>query len=101
MCRMTGTDPTNPTTTDSTGKKTANKLNDAQRQQYYDAFVQAQASLDSAQNAVTQAQVAYDTARQSEVTQIAQAEATLKDAQQTLDALKNPARAIWPRPRHR
>ena len=32
--------------------------------------------------------MAYDTARQSEVTQIAQAEAALKDAQQTLDALQ-------------
>jgi HlyD family secretion protein len=87
----TGTDPTNPTTTDASGTKKANKLNNAQRQQYYDAFVSAQASLDSAQNAVTQAQVAYDTARQSEVTQIAQAEASLKDAQQTLEALKNPS----------
>jgi HlyD family secretion protein len=87
----TGTDPTNPTTTDSTGKKKANKLNDAQRQQYYDAFVQAQAALDSAQNAVTQAQVAYDAARQNEITQNTQAEATLKDAQATLAALTNPS----------
>ncbi|HJZ49804.1 MAG TPA: biotin/lipoyl-binding protein, partial [Roseiflexaceae bacterium] len=59
----TGTDPTNPTTTNAQGQKKPNKLSDAQRQQYYDAFVQAQASLDSAQNAVTQAQVAYDAAR--------------------------------------
>ncbi|HEU5097620.1 MAG TPA: efflux RND transporter periplasmic adaptor subunit [Roseiflexaceae bacterium] len=86
----TGTDPNNPTTTDASGNKKANKLNDAQRQQYYDTFVQAQASLGSAQNAVTQAQVAYDTARQSEVTNIQQAEAALKAAQQELDALLNP-----------
>jgi HlyD family secretion protein len=86
----TGTDPTNPTTTSSDGTKKANKLNDAQRQQYYDTFVQAQASLDSAQNAVTQAQVAYDTARQNEVTSIQQDEAALQAAQQELDALLHP-----------
>jgi HlyD family secretion protein len=85
------TDPTNPTTTNSDGTKTANKLNNAERQQYYDTFVQAQAALDSAQNAVTQAQVAYDTARQSEVTSVQQAQATLKAAQDDLDALKNPS----------
>jgi HlyD family secretion protein len=86
-----GTDPTNPTTTDSTGKKTANKLNEAERQQYYDAFVQAQAALDSAENAVSQAQVAYDTARQNEVTSVQLAEATLKAAQDDLAALQNPS----------
>jgi len=86
-----GTDPTNPTTTSADGTKKANKLNDAERQQYYDAFVQAQASLDSAQNAVTQAQVAYDAARQNEVTSVQQAQATLKSAQDDLDALKNPS----------
>ena len=86
-----GTDPVNPTTTDASGKKKQNYLNDAQRRQYADAFVQAQASLDSAQNAVTQAQVAYDVARQKEVADIAQAEASLRDAQLQLDALKNPS----------
>jgi HlyD family secretion protein len=86
----TGTDPTNPSTTDSTGKKKPNTLNEAQRQQYYDAFVQAQAALDSAQNAVTQAQVAYDSARQKEVTDIAQAQAAVQTAQQDLDALMQP-----------
>ena len=35
--------------------------------------------------------MAYDSARQSEVTQIAQAEATLKAAQDDLSALKNPS----------
>ena len=87
----TGTDPTNPSTTDSTtGKKKPNTLNESQRQQYYDAFVQAQAALDSAQNAVTQAQVAYDSARQKELTDIAQAEASAQAAQQELDALLQP-----------
>jgi HlyD family secretion protein len=86
----TGTDPNQPSTTDSTGKKKPNTLNESQRQQYYDAFVQAQASLDSAQNAVTQAQVAYDNARQKEITDIEQAQAAVQDAQATLDALMNP-----------
>jgi HlyD family secretion protein len=85
-----GTDPTNPSTTDAAGKKKPNKLNDAQRQQYYDAFVQAQTALDSAQNAVTQAQLAYDSARQKEVTDVQQAEAAVNDTQQQLDTLNNP-----------
>ncbi|MBK9710845.1 MAG: HlyD family efflux transporter periplasmic adaptor subunit [Kouleothrix sp.] len=87
----TGTDPINPTTTDSTGKKKQNYLNDAQRQQYADAYIQAKAQLDSAQNAVTQAQVSYDTARASEATQVTQAEAAVADAQAQLDALKSPS----------
>ena len=53
----TGTDPTNPSTTNAAGKKVANKLNDSQRQQYYDSFIQAQAALHSAETAVQQAQV--------------------------------------------
>jgi HlyD family secretion protein len=85
-----GTDPTNPTTTNSQGQKVANKLNESQRQQYYDAFVQAQAALDSAQNAVTQAQVAYDAARQKEIADVAQSEAALQDARRDLDTLLNP-----------
>src|SRR5262249_50573051 len=79
------------TTTDpKTGKPKKNKLNDAQRQQYYDTYVQAQSALASAQNAVTQAQVAYDTARQQEVNQVQQAEAAVADAQQQLDVLQHP-----------
>jgi HlyD family secretion protein len=88
--QASGTDPNQPSTTDSTGKKKPNTLNDAQRQQYYDAFVQAQSALDSAQNAVTQAQVAYDSARQKEVTDIAQGEAAVQSAQHDLDALLQP-----------
>lgn len=88
--QATGQDPTNPETTDSTGKTTKNKLSDTQRQQYYDTFAKAEASLKSAENAVAQAQVAYDAARQSEIIQIQQAEAALVDAQAALDALHNP-----------
>ena len=87
----TGNDPTNPTTTDPTGKKVPNKLSDAQRQQYYDTYVQAEAALHSAEARVTQAQVAYDTARQDEAAAIPDAEAQVADAQKQLDALRNPS----------
>lgn len=87
----TGADPLNPTTTDASGKQVKNKLNDTQRQQYYDAYVQAEAALKGAEDAVTQAQVAYDNARQAEITNVQQAEAQLRDEQQQLDALMHPA----------
>lgn len=85
-----GTDPTNPTKTDASGKSKPNSLNDAQRQQYYDAFVQAQAALQSAETGVQQAQLSYDSARQSEITNVQQAEAKLADAERQLAALKSP-----------
>jgi RND family efflux transporter MFP subunit len=88
----TGTDPMNPTTTEN-GKSKPNRLNDAQRQQYYDAFVQAQAALRSAEAAVAQAQLDYDTARQNEAPAIKQAESALSVAQAQLDALSAGPRA--------
>ncbi len=88
--QQTGTDPVQPTKSNAQGKSVPNTLNDAQQRQYYDAYVQAQAALDNAQNAVTQAQVAFDAARQKEVSDVTQAEAAVSDAQQQLDALKNP-----------
>lgn len=87
-----GTDPINPNKTDAKGKPVANKLNDAQRQQYYDAFVKAEAGLHSAEDAVQQAQITFDNARQKEATDIQQAEAQLADAQRQLDALQHPSR---------
>lgn len=84
------TDPSQPTTTNSQGQKVPNKLNNTQRQQYYNTFVQAEASMHNAENNVTQAQVAYDQARQNEVLQIQQAEATVKSAQDDVSALMNP-----------
>lgn len=86
----TGADPTNPTTTNSAGKKVKNKLNDVQQQQYYDTYVEAEASLRSAEKDVTKAQVDYDQARQDEVTKIQDGEQSLADAQHQLDALRNP-----------
>ena len=49
----TGRDPVNPSKTNAQGKAVPNTLNDAQRQQYYDAFVQAEAALHSAEDGVT------------------------------------------------
>jgi HlyD family secretion protein len=89
----TGNDPVSPTKTNAQGKSVANTLNDTQRQQYYDAYVQAQAALESAQNNVQQSQVAYDTARQNEVTNVQQAELTVQAAQADLDALKKPSQS--------
>jgi HlyD family secretion protein len=88
----TGNDPTNPNTTNAAGKKVANKLNDTQRQQYADTYIQAQAALHSAETAVQQAQVSYDNARQAEPNNIQQAETKLADAQAQLTALQNPSK---------
>jgi HlyD family secretion protein len=81
----TGRDPANPSTTDAQGKSKPNKLNDAQRQQYYQAFVQAQADLRTAEGAVQQAQVAFDSARQAEITGVQAAERDVAAAQAGLD----------------
>jgi HlyD family secretion protein len=86
-----GTDPTNPTTSAAQGERVPNKLNDAQRQQYYDAFVQAQAALHSAEAGMQQAQVAFDNARQQEAAEVAQAQAQLDNAQTQHDALLHPS----------
>jgi HlyD family secretion protein len=88
--QSTGADPSNPKTVDTQGNEKKNKLNDVQKRQYADTFVQAEAAMHSAEKALTQAQVTYDKARQDEVTQVQQAEATLADAQAQFDALKNP-----------
>lgn len=83
----TGANPSNPNTTGPDGTKVTNKVNDSQRQQYYNAYVQAEASLRSAEYAVQQAKVSYDTARQNEVTGIAAAEAKLNEAQANLNKI--------------
>jgi HlyD family secretion protein len=86
----TGRDPITPSKTNAQGKSVPNRLNDAQRQQYYDAFVQAEAALHSAEDAVTQAQVSFDNARQKEAADVPLAEQQLADAQRQLDALQHP-----------
>jgi HlyD family secretion protein len=89
--QQTGNDPINPTRTNAQGQREDNTLNDAQRQQYYDAFVQAEAALHNAELAVQQAQVAYDTARQNEAAQVPLAEQQVANAQAQLDALLHPS----------
>jgi RND family efflux transporter MFP subunit len=84
----TGRDPVQPDNTNTaTGAKSPNKLNDAQLQQYYDAFVQAEAAMRAAEVQVQAAQVAFDNARQGEVSGIASAEARVSQAQADFDAL--------------
>jgi HlyD family secretion protein len=82
-----GTDPLSPTVPDATkpGKTKPNDLNDTQKQQYLDAFVQAERNLHSAELAVEQAKVALDTARQAEVSGTQAAEASAASAQANLE----------------
>jgi len=82
-----GTDPYTPHVPDAQnpGKTTRNKLNEAQKQQYHDAFTQAEAELHSAEASVQQAQIASDSARQSEISGLTIAEQNLVSAQANLD----------------
>jgi HlyD family secretion protein len=87
----TGKDPITPSKgKDSSGKDIPNKLNDAQRQSYYTAYAQAEAALHQAEQSVQQAQVAYDNARQAEVTGIQVAEQQITQAQASLDTRNLP-----------
>jgi HlyD family secretion protein len=83
----TGKDP-NAVLDPTTGKKTHLKLDDRQKQQYHDAYVQAEAAMHGAETAVQQAQVSYDTARQAEVSGIQAAEQQVAGAQADLDKLR-------------
>src|SRR6185503_19980667 len=74
----TGRDPIAPSTTDSKGASKPDRLNDAQRQQYYQAFVQAEAE-------VQQTQVAHDGARQAEITVVQAADRDVTIAQAAVD----------------
>jgi HlyD family secretion protein len=86
-----GTDPVNPSVPDTTrpGKSKANELNDTQKQQYHDAFVQAERNLHSAELTVEQARVAFDTARQAEISGIQAAEASAASAQANLERTRS------------
>jgi HlyD family secretion protein len=84
----TGRDPGSVTIDPQSGKKSRLKLDDKQKQQYYDAYVQAEAAMHSAETALTQAQVDYDHARQAEITGIQTAEQAVASAQSKLDGLR-------------
>lgn len=89
----TNQDPTNPESPnpEKPGDKIPNKLNDTQRQQYYDAFVSAESALRAAEITVSQAKLNYDTARQAEITGVQTAEQSLASAQASYDSLQNGA----------
>jgi HlyD family secretion protein len=87
--QATGADPIVREVADSTrpGQTKANTLNDSQRQQYYDAFVQAEAALRTAENNVRQAQVSYENALSAERTGVERAEGQLAVSVAQLDQL--------------
>lgn len=72
----------------TTGKRTHPKLDDRQRQQYYNTFVQSEAAMHNAEASVRQDQIDYDTARQAEVTGVQAAEQDVAGAQSKLDGLR-------------
>ncbi len=76
-----------------TGEKIANKLGDAQREQYYAAYIQAEATMHTAEIAIQQAQVAYDVAHQTEESGIQAAEQQVAISQANLDKLRAGATA--------
>ena len=81
------TDPISPSVPDSShpGKQKANTLNETQKQQYHDAFTQAERELHSAELAVQQAQVNLESGRQAEIKGLQLAEANLDSAQANLE----------------
>ena len=86
----TGNDPIVPSVTNSTGKKTPNKLSDGQRANYYSSFVQAEAALHQSEQSLQLAQQLAEGARQGELNGIAAAEQQLVQAQATSDKLNLP-----------
>ncbi|GAB4112572.1 MAG: efflux RND transporter periplasmic adaptor subunit [Roseiflexaceae bacterium] len=91
--QSSGNDPVNPSTTGANGKSIPNRLNDAQRQQYYTAFVNAEAALRSAEIALEQAKQAYEAARQKEILDVEAAQARLRDAEVQYGTLRHPSAA--------
>ncbi|HJZ46630.1 MAG TPA: HlyD family efflux transporter periplasmic adaptor subunit [Roseiflexaceae bacterium] len=88
----TDKNPANPNTVNPlTGKKTANKVTDAQRAQYYTTYVQAEAAMHQAELKVQQAQIDAQQARQAEITGIQAAEQQLTQARSALDKVAVPA----------
>ncbi len=87
--QQTGADPIVRNVADPArpGKTRPNKLNDSQRQQYYDAFVQTEAALHNAEQSVTAAEVALENARQAEAGGVELAEGQLAVAQQNREQL--------------
>lgn len=86
----TGNDPVQQKVPDpTTGKPRDNKLNDFQKQLYKDRLDAAELALRNAEQALGQAQLAAENARQAEVTGIQTAEAQAQAAEVTLTKLRN------------
>ncbi len=91
MSNSTGNDPIVPESVDPrTGATVENDVSDGQRENYYAQFVQAQAGLRQAEDAVKLAQQAAETARQAEISGIAAAEQQVIQAQAAADKMKLP-----------
>jgi HlyD family secretion protein len=90
--RESGKDPVNPSkgTDPSTGKDIPNKVNDAQLEAYYAAFVQAEAAMKQAELAVQQAVVAAEEARKAEILGIQAAEQQVTQARAAAEKLRLP-----------
>jgi HlyD family secretion protein len=84
----TGRDPQNRFTDPTTGKSSNVKVSDEQRQQYYNAFLNAEIALRNAENALQQSQIAFDQARQAEVLGVQSAEQDVVNAQNQLNSLQ-------------
>jgi multidrug resistance efflux pump len=85
----TGNDPLTPKQINpQTGQKQSVKLTGAGRANYYTQFVQAEAAMEQAEQAVTQTQAAAQTAHQSEITGIEAAEAQAETTAATLAKLR-------------
>lgn len=86
----TGIDPVQQKVQDpTTGKVIDNKLNDFQKQLYKDRLDAAAVALHNAEQALQQAQVAAESARQAEITGIQAAEAQAQTTAATLAKLRN------------
>lgn len=88
QAEATGNDPVTPNLTDATGRRSDNSLTDGQKQVYYDTFVTAQLALQSAEQSVAQAQLAYDSARQAEINGLHTADRAVDQAQAQLDRVR-------------
>ncbi|HMO56693.1 MAG TPA: efflux RND transporter periplasmic adaptor subunit [Roseiflexaceae bacterium] len=86
--QQTGNDPINPTRTNTQGRSVDNQVSAGQREQYYAAFVRAEAALRDAEAALQQAVVNFDTARQAEVSGIRDAEARVAAALANADNIR-------------
>ena len=86
----TGNNPQQPETIGPAGQPRDNEVESAQREAYYSAFVQAEAGLRQAEQQVADAQVAYEQAKQAEITGIDQAKQQVDIAQANLEKLQLP-----------